>query len=163
MSETPSPAPVEFGKENLQHPHGRYQELQGHGQAYPVVLANGWPGWLVTSHDEARRLLADGRLSKDLSEARKLFPPENMRSYASKLLENMLATDPPGHTRLRRLVNKVFTSRAVERLRPRIEEIATDLLDSMAETANATVDLLETYAAPLPVTVICELLGGARG
>jgi cytochrome P450 len=70
---------------------------------------------------------------------------------------HMLNCDPPDHERLRRLVNKAFTARRVERLRPRIASIAAELLDGMS--ARREVDLLASFAFPLPITVICELLG----
>ncbi|MFD6454014.1 cytochrome P450 [Nocardia sp. NPDC060220] len=69
----------------------------------------------------------------------------------------MLGTDPPAHTRLRKLVNKAFTSRQVALLRPRIEQITASLLDAMGDRDE--VDLMNDFANPLPVTVICELLG----
>ena len=69
----------------------------------------------------------------------------------------MLSTDPPDHDRLRRLVTKAFTARRIERLRPRVTEITASLLDAMP--TGGQVDLLETFAFPLPITVICELLG----
>jgi cytochrome P450 len=70
----------------------------------------------------------------------------------------MLAADPPDHTRLRKLVGKAFTGRAIAALRPRIEQIAGELLDEM-EAGPDRIDLLDAYAFPLPITVICELLG----
>lgn len=76
---------------------------------------------------------------------------------------SLLATEPPDHTRYRRLVTRVFTARAVERLRPRAEEVAHDLLDRVAAQAgdpsSDPVDLVAAYCAPLPVAVICEVLG----
>jgi hypothetical protein len=75
---------------------------------------------------------------------------------------SMLAVDPPVHTRYRRLVSKVFTARAMEALRPRIEVVAGELLDDLAgqaSRASAPVDLVTSYAAQLPVTVIAEILG----
>jgi cytochrome P450 len=79
---------------------------------------------------------------------------------------HMLNSDPPDHGRLRRLVNKAFTARQVERLRPRITAITTGLLDDMADQGaqrgqgvQSEVDLLASFAFPLPITVICELLG----
>jgi cytochrome P450 len=73
---------------------------------------------------------------------------------------SMLAVDPPTHTRYRRLVSKVFTPRAIEALRPRMESLATKLLDDLAASARTgPVDLVERYAALLPVTVIAEILG----
>lgn len=69
----------------------------------------------------------------------------------------MLQTDPPAHTRLRRLVNKAFTNRAVAGLRPRIEQITDGLLDDLAAVGRA--DLIESFTSPLPIAVICEILG----
>lgn len=69
----------------------------------------------------------------------------------------MLAMDPPDHTRMRGLVAKAFTARRVERLRPRVEEIAGALLDGIA--ARGEADLIEDLAVPLPIQVICEMLG----
>jgi cytochrome P450 len=70
---------------------------------------------------------------------------------------HMLNSDPPDHERLRKLVNKAFTARRVEQLRPRIEAITAGLLDDMS--TQREVDLLASFAFPLPITVICELLG----
>jgi cytochrome P450 len=74
---------------------------------------------------------------------------------------SMLAVDPPTHTRYRRLVSKVFTARAIEALRPRVETLAAGLLDDLATGTRdgGPVDLVERYAALLPVTVIAEILG----
>jgi cytochrome P450 len=73
---------------------------------------------------------------------------------------SMLAVDPPTHTRYRRLVSKVFTPRAIEALRPRMEALAAHLLDDLAADGHgASVDLVQRYAALLPVTVIAEILG----
>lgn len=74
---------------------------------------------------------------------------------------SLLATEPPDHTRMRKLVTRVFTVRAVEALRARTEEIAQGLLDDIEDATRAgeSVDLVETYAAQLPVAVICDILG----
>jgi len=73
---------------------------------------------------------------------------------------SLLAVEPPEHTRYRRQVSRVFTARAVEGLRPRIQVLAEELLDELAGTgATATVDLVDRYATMLPVTVIAEILG----
>ncbi len=72
----------------------------------------------------------------------------------------MLVVDPPDHTRLRRLVSAAFSVRRIEGLRPRVEKIVADLLDDIAAHApDDVVDLVASYAFPLPFTVICELLG----
>ena len=72
---------------------------------------------------------------------------------------SMLAVDPPTHTRYRRMVSRVFTPRAIEGLRGRIQSLATELLDELAERGSDPIDLVPTYAAQLPVTVIAEILG----
>jgi len=76
----------------------------------------------------------------------------------------MLNADPPAHTRLRKLVTKAFTARRIAGLRPRVEAITESLLDAVEAELGAgggaeTIDLIESFAFPLPVTVICELLG----
>ena len=72
---------------------------------------------------------------------------------------SLLVTEPPDHTRYRRLVTRVFSVKAVQGLRERTEEIAEQLLDDLASTASGHVDLVERYCAQLPVTVIAEILG----
>ena len=70
---------------------------------------------------------------------------------------SMLDRDPPDHTRLRGLVSKAFTPRALESLRPRIQQIVDGLLDQIERRGE--MDLIEEFAYPLPVIVICEMLG----
>lgn len=79
---------------------------------------------------------------------------------------SMLVTDPPVHTRYRKLVTRAFSARAIAAMRPRVEEIAEDLLDEISQsipttrhTGAPTVDLVERYASLLPATVIAEMLG----
>ncbi|KRF11458.1 cytochrome [Nocardioides sp. Soil797] len=72
---------------------------------------------------------------------------------------SLLVTEPPEHTRYRKLVTRVFSVRAVQRLRGRTEEIAASLLDDLAARADSPVDLVHDYCALLPVTVIAEILG----
>jgi cytochrome P450 len=73
------------------------------------------------------------------------------------MTSHMLNNNPPDHTRLRRLVAKAFTRRRVEQLAPRIRQITDELLDAVAGAGQ--VDLIDSFAYPLPITVICELLG----
>ncbi|MFI0419950.1 cytochrome P450 [Spongiactinospora sp. 9N601] len=156
--------PIRVHRGHMRDPHALYQALRTQGPVRPAMFHSRLKGWLVTGHAEAKRLLGDPRLSKDSARALELFPPGAAGAYASALSAHMLNSDPPDHTRLRRLVNKVFTAGAVARLRPRIEQIAADLLDAMPP--RGTADLIEVYAFPLPITVICEVLGvpdGDRG
>ena len=157
MDESAAQEPMCLGEEFLQDPPALYRRLQPDGSARPVSLPNKWPGWLATSYEDVRGLLADPRVSKDFTRVRGLFPPGTGLAFQSALIDNMLTTDPPDHTRLRRLVTKAFTVRAVDQLRPRIEQAADELLDAIQ--LGSAIDLLDAYALPLPITVICELLG----
>ncbi|OKI00740.1 cytochrome [Streptomyces sp. CB02923] len=115
--------------------------------------------WLVTGWAEARTALADARLSKDTT--RYFADKPSKRNLAPAVSATMLATDPPDHTRLRRLAVKAFTPAAVARLEPRVAEIADGLLERMA-ARGGTADLVEDFAVPLPIEVIGDLLGVPR-
>jgi cytochrome P450 PksS len=88
-------------------------------------------------------------------EQRKHFPP--LTPALALINQSLLSNDPPNHARLRALVSKAFTPRLIERLRPRIQRLADELLDVMALHGEA--DLIEAYAFPIPITVIAALLG----
>ncbi|MEV5594463.1 cytochrome P450 [Streptomyces sp. NPDC052496] len=115
--------------------------------------------WLVTGWAEARTAMAEPRLSKDTT--RYFADKPSTRDLAPAVSATMLATDPPDHTRLRRLAVKAFTPAAVARLEPRIAETADALLERMA-ARGGTADLVEDFAVPLPIEVISDLLGVPR-
>ena len=146
---------VKLDKAWIQDPWPLYDEMRRQGPLRRVTMPDGVPGWLVTDHAQARALLDDRRLSKNVVRARPLFPPNAAAGYGTKLSEHMLNDDPPNHTRLRKLVTKAFTSRAVSRLRPRIERIVDELLAGI----DGETELIESFAFPLPIAVISELLG----
>ena len=113
--------------------------------------------WVLTRRDDIERVLRDRTMAVDGRKANegtvlRLFvaPPGGPEP-------GMLLLDPPAHTRLRSLVNKAFTPRAVERLAPRIREISDELLAAVA--GQERFDLIEAFAGPLPVIVIAEMLG----
>jgi hypothetical protein len=145
-----------FGDAFWRDPHPTLGLLRAEAPVLRVDLADG-PVWLVTRYDDVRALLADPRLSKNW---RHLLPPE-ARADAPGEQESMLMRDPPDHTRLRKLVSRSFTARRIAGLRPRVAEIADELLDAVP--VDAPFDLVERYAFPLPVQVICELLGVPAG
>jgi cytochrome P450 len=140
--------------------HAAYAELAAAGPVHRITLPTGEPAWLITSHDEARRALTNPRLIKGrplhgaLSDQ---LPPDVKSAVGNHLLYH----NPPDHTRLRRLVSAAFTRRRVEQLAPRIQQIADALLDALDGTVET--DLIATFAYPLPMTVICELLGVPEG
>ncbi|XHU13133.1 cytochrome P450 [Amycolatopsis sp. WGS_07] len=132
------------------------------GAVCPMVARRGIPSYLVSGYEQARELLNDPRVSKDSTDVQRVIAAkvgEGVQGpdFGNLLTRHMLNSDPPVHTRLRKLVNKAFTARTVARLRPRIQEIADALLDEMAR--HEQVDLVQAFAEPLPITVICELLG----
>jgi cytochrome P450 len=130
------------------------------GESRPVATVR-MPGygraWIVTRYADVRTALADPRLAKDIHRW-----PGGGRSRPSEAVNchaHMLNSDPPDHTRLRRLVQQAFTPRRAASLRPRAEEIAAGLLDEMAAAGGGLIDLMDGYARPLPITVLSELLG----
>jgi len=132
----------------------------------PVLLQAGLDGetpiWFVTRYDDVvailvddKRFVRDPRLALTEEEQE-----EQLRSLVGPLPyieNNMLNKDGADHRRLRKLVTKAFTPRIVDQLRPRIQEIADELIDAVEEQGE--MDLVEDFAFPLPVTVIAELLG----
>jgi cytochrome P450 len=145
----------------FQHPLAYYARMRAEGPVTPVILpySNGRL-WLVTRYADVRAALADPRLHKDW--AGKLTEPGWVPDEVTGFLSvHLLNADPPGHTRLRQLVARAFTARRVAGLRPRVAAITAALLDAMARRAAAgeDVDLVASFAFPLPITVICELLG----
>lgn len=161
MADTTAAARVEsIGADFFDDPHAHYRRWRAAGPVHRVRFPDDVVRWVVVGYAEARVALADPRLRKDMATAAAILDGKRTAPTdpnALALLTHMLSTDPPGHTRLRKLVNKAFTTRQVAALRPRIEQITADLLDAMAGADE--VDLMEAYANPLPVTVICELLG----
>lgn len=122
--------------------------------AVEVTLPSGDTALLVTRYADVRALFADHRLSKDISR------PGVARISADNdlFMDPEIDPDPPGHTRVRGLVTRAFTARRIEALRPVATEICDDLLERMA-AGPQPADLNEAFAFPLPIRVICRLLG----
>lgn len=150
----PTSATLPISDEFFSDPYPVYQQLRAHAPVHRVELPDGSLAWLVTRYGDVRAALADSRLSLDKSNG-----DGSWKGFAlpPALDANLLNMDPPDHTRIRRLVAQAFTARRVEELRPRIEAKANALLDAVA--AHGCADLVADYAGPLPVTVICDLLG----
>ncbi|GLX52746.1 cytochrome P450 [Streptomyces hygroscopicus subsp. hygroscopicus] len=118
-----------------------------------VRMPYGEPAWLATRYADARLVLGDQRFSRALS-----LEHDEPRASEGRRDSGILSMDPPDHTRLRSLVAKAFTVRQVEKLRPQVRELTASLLDAM-EAAGPPADLVDRYALPIPVAVICRLLG----
>jgi cytochrome P450 len=142
-----------FDSDFWRDPYPALAALRADDPVRRVDLPEG-PVWLVTRYDDVRAALADPRLSKDW---RSTLPPQARSDAPDAPLPMMVLLDPPDHTRLRKLVSRSFTVRRIQALRPRVEAIAAELLDALP--VDAPFDLVAQYAFPLPVQVICELLG----
>jgi cytochrome P450 len=164
-----SPDPAFLAEPLVHHSHNVYSSLREQPPVR-VRFADGDEGWLVTRYSDVRAVSTDPRVSRDLdgilrlSGAREASPgPQGDDADDGPdlgyewMFRNVLYLDPPDHTRLRKLVHKAFTPRAIDRLEPRISQVAEDLLDQM--DGREAVDLLASFAVPLPVTAISELLG----
>ncbi|RKT07676.1 cytochrome P450 [Streptomyces sp. 3211.6] len=137
-------------------PYSYYARLRAKGPVHQVEVSAGEyaPAVLVVGHAEARQALAHPGLAKDWKSGAVL-----QGVAATVANSNLLETDPPQHTRLRRLVAREFTTRRVQAMRPRVRQITDELLDAMAARPERSADLIEAFAFPLPITVIGELLG----
>ncbi|MED2490559.1 cytochrome P450 [Bacillus thuringiensis] len=122
--------------------------------------------WVALHYDDVITILKDSRFIKDLRKFTPLHDKQHPileNPVASKLFDwlmnmpNMLTVDPPDHTRLRRLVSKAFTPRMIEDLRPRIQQIADELLVAVQEQGK--MEIISDFAYPLPIIVISEMLG----
>ncbi|ALC18579.1 cytochrome P450 [Streptomyces pristinaespiralis] len=126
-----------------------------------VRLPYGGEGYLVSRYADVKQVLADRRFSRAATVGKDV--PRTVREVTAP--GHLLAMDPPEHTRLRRLVAAAFTERSIQRRRPRIQQIVDDLVDGLRARAagGEAVDLVAHFSMPLPMTVICELLGVPPG
>ncbi|MQY29391.1 Cytochrome P450 107B1 [Nocardia sp. RB56] len=154
-----------LGDDFFTEPQAYYRRWRERGPVRHVRFPDGIPRWIIVGYPEGRAALSDPRLRKDATELIEVFrrkrPDQHVDFRESMLTAHMLNADPPDHTRLRKLVSKAFAPRQVAALRPRIEQITAELLDRF--DGRDRVDLLEEFAIPLPVTVICEVLGVGLG
>jgi cytochrome P450 len=141
----PFDPPAELAQLREEHPLSR--------MAYP----DGHVGWLTTSHNLVRAVLADSRFSTRAELAHFPIPraAESTKPAPSGVFTRF---DPPEHTRYRRLLIGQFTVRRMRQLTERIQQIVTECLDAM-DRHGPPVDLVQAFAQPIPAIVICELLG----
>lgn len=141
----------------VQDPYQAYSWLH---RACPGFFWEDYGFWCFGGYEQVNRLLRDRRLGREKPAG--AADDRGHRDDRSHLVHfdgleanSMLELEPPAHTRLRTLVNRAFVSRQVERLRPRIEQLANELVDGFGKE----VDLLPAFASPLPITIIAEMLG----
>lgn len=145
--------------------HEVHAVLRAEGDVHRARMPNGVTVFVIGGHAAARAALADPRLSKD-SEAlkallgRQLVDAGHSGNLSGMFAPHMMFRDGDAHTRLRRLVSAKFTPRMMEAMRPQIEKLTNELLDNLSELPHDhPVDVIDQFAFPLPVTVICDLLG----
>ncbi|MFD1831375.1 cytochrome P450 [Streptomyces desertarenae] len=144
-----------LGESFTRDPYPVYARLRSQGPVHRIRMPEGGAeAWLVVGYEAGRAALADPRLSKDWSRASPSLPLGAVSSGP-----HMLRADPPDHTRLRGLVAREFTARRVEGLAPRVQKTTDTLLDRMLAAPDGRADLVEALSFPLPISVICELLG----
>lgn len=140
-------------------PYPMYAKLREDGPVQRVVSPEGRPVWLITRYPEARAALADPRLSLD---RRNAAPGAYSGLSLPPVLDaNLLNMDGADHARLRRLVAPAFSAARMEALRGRVHDVAVGLLET-ASRETGPVDLVEAYAAPLSLTLLCDILGVDR-
>ncbi|MGV9558553.1 cytochrome P450 family protein [Streptomyces sp. NPDC003522] len=144
-----------LGESFTRDPYPVYAGLRARGAVHRIRMPEGGAeAWLVVGYEAGRAALADPSLSKDWSKASPSLPLGAISSGP-----HMLRADPPDHTRLRKLVAREFTARRVEELAPGIRRTTDALLDRMLAAPDGRADLVEALSFPLPMSVICELLG----
>jgi cytochrome P450 len=159
MSQTASPFTATVDGERIRI----LSEIARQGPVVKVALPTGMPVWLVTRYDAARSVMNNPALIKAPSPMSRVVYELRPTKHAA-FTSHLLSSDGEVHARRRRLVAAAFTKRAADRLEPRIFELAQGFLDELGTAGpDEVVDLYERYAYPLPMAVICELLGIPEG
>lgn len=153
------PVPL-YGSDYKRDPYPLYRELREAGPVHRVRFPSGIAAWLVTGYQAAQQTLTDARLGKNHA-----LGNDNWRELASIMPEpqhsqlqvHLLHQDPPKHTAMRRLVADAFAPRAVDALRPRLQQLADALVDALPDDGGA--DLVQGFAAHFPFQALAEVIG----
>jgi cytochrome P450 len=143
-----------------QNPYPAYHQIRA---SLPAFKWEQFGHWCFAAYDDVNTLLRDRRFGRQIlhvatrDELGWPEPAEHIRIFTEHEKHSLLELEPPVHTRLRGLVNRAFLSRQVERLRPRLVNLCNDLIDRF--DSSHEVDVLTAYATPIPIIIICELLG----
>jgi cytochrome P450 len=144
-----------FGPEMLPDPYPVYHRLR---DANPVYRDAHLDAWVVTSYEEVSAGLRNVQLSSErYVRFKQRLATKGIEIPLEERHVSLINRDPPDHTRLRALINKAFTPRAVDAMQARIQQIVDELLDAIQ--AHGRMDVIEDLAYPLPVIVIAEMLG----
>ncbi|MFF7638647.1 cytochrome P450 [Kitasatospora sp. NPDC008050] len=156
MTDAPAPIPFPFPEGDvICQPVRELDELRETCPVAQVTLPDGTSAWLLTRHADVRQALFDPVFSNRVMPALPNMPQSEVSTIMN---ESLVGIDPPEHTRLRKLVSRAFTVKRIDALRPRIAELVDELITNM-EALPKPVNLVENFAVPFPVQVICELLG----
>ena len=142
------------------NPYPYYDRIRA---SVPVFKWEDYGHWCFARHEDVNALLRDRRFGRQILHvaSREVLgwpqPAAHIKAFTEHEQHSLLELEPPVHTRLRGLINRAFLSRQIERLRPIITNLSNRLIDDFE--ASGEVDLLTAYATPIPVIVICELLG----
>lgn len=150
LADFPAPRACPF------QPPAEHALLRRDHRVFRVHLPSGQTALLVTRHADARKALEDPRLSADMSRAN--FPMLRPRPVDSPIKGTFMRTDGAQHLRVRRMLNREFTVRRAESLRPLVEQVVGERLDAMLAKGPG-VDLVEEFALPIPSSVICRMMG----
>jgi cytochrome P450 len=143
-----------------QNPYPAYHAIR---EACPVFKWGQYGHWCFATYEDVSALLRDRRFGRQIlhvatrEELGWADTPEHLKPFAEHEQHSLLELEPPVHTRLRGLVNRAFLSRQVERLRPEIIRFCNELIDKI--DSRSEFDLLPAYATPIPLRIICDLLG----
>ncbi|REE96482.1 cytochrome P450 family protein [Thermomonospora umbrina] len=155
----PDPIPL-LGEDYKRDPYPLYDTMREAGPVHRVLFPSGVVAWLVTGYDAALAALTDPRLGKNHARGnerwreRASIMPEPQHS---RLQVHLLHQDPPDHTRMRRLIVDAFAPRRIEELRPRLQELADELVDRMP--ASGDLDLVACFAAGFPFQALATVIG----
>jgi cytochrome P450 len=159
------------GEDLVKDPFAAYSGIRERARMVRGTVPGVEPFWMVTRYDDVKMVLSDPRFVVNTANVPGIADDANRMDqvqlasgispeYVAYSRANLTGLDGADHLRLRRLVSQAFTPRRVNELRPRAEEITARLLDRLPGLAlDGVVDLLQHFAAPLPITVICELIG----
>ncbi|MDZ7823750.1 MAG: cytochrome P450 [Ahrensia sp.] len=145
----------------VQNPYAAYNAL--HHRGHPVFFWEQYGLWCFAGFDAVNALFRDKRFGRQILHVATrdelgLAPrPAHLKNFDAVEQFSLLELEPPGHTRIRKLVNRAFVSRQVELLRPQIESLCHRLIDGFSSCSE--IDLITDYATPIPLTTICRMLG----